>query len=274
MKAKIFIACCLCGLFTGTGEATLREVPAVGLLSMSQNGGKKQRFPQPGIYVTGGDNLSLTVASSGFPFGSEIELIQTAGGMAVKLKIDITVGKPDASVLSGIYTVDFVVPQVKKRTTCVLRLHQNTFTDIPLIIFPPEDKVATGRTINQKMRENNMAHIAVFHPGEYIAADFLVSRGVKTNWTESLSGALCLVEVFAKDLNNLPPVADDRSRVIIFIRDAADLPGIYTTVTAAGGAVTKVTLPILNDLDTNPRSREIFLNLINRHLSRELTPEN
>ncbi|MDR1190411.1 MAG: hypothetical protein LBK60_01935 [Verrucomicrobiales bacterium] len=209
-----------------------------------------------------------------------IDFIQTGGGIAAKLKTDMTVSR-HSYPLTTLYTISFKIPKVKKRMTAALKFRQkNADVDygmIQMIIYPPEDKAVTGRAINQKLLENNMPCITVSdgHESHHVA-NFLAYRKANLSWVETASqpDTLTLVETTAKELKNLPSAASDRARVIVFVSDSDLPPGVYTTLTASGGALTKVTLPILSDLETNPRSCEIFLDLINQHLSRVMIVEN
>jgi len=51
------------------------------------------------------------------------------------------------------------------------------------------------------------------------------------------------------------------ARMVLFVRDPTVWPGVYRT-DSPDGSLVRVTLPLLDTLSTNPRSRQIFLDTL------------
>jgi len=238
----------------------------------------------PAVAVTGGETLKLRVAlTDALLDKTAITLHQRgSGGLVMPIPADITVTPEDSKV---IYNVNVIVPEVKNIASVFLLFDLNKISTaskqppitppkverLPVTIFPPEDIEATGRALNQKIEQGKWRLTVVNKRENDRLGDFLIKRKVDFTTSDSLAAdTLTLVDASAKEFKNMLPVADG-TRVIAFVEtsDSFMPPCIQTTQAANGTVVTTVTLPILGDLETNPRSREILLNLLNQHLSRD-----
>jgi len=68
-------------------------------------------------------------------------------------------------------------------------------------------------------------------------------------------------EEASKLVNDVPA-----GHMILFVNEQSVQAGVYT-ITSLRGVVTKVTLPLLNDLATNPQTRKTFADIIQQHLN-------
>lgn len=242
----------------------------------------------PSAPVTGGTSSNIIVT---LPIAADTNILailqQNTNGLNMPLNTnDITVA-PLPKNNNNPFNITLQVPKTEKPYHATLTLfEQNTqhpsllskqaLITLPLTIYPQEDPASTGRSINQKQQENNIR--LVISGNDPRLQSFLSARKINYDTIDSIpanpeSGALYLGAITGHELKKLPNSAA-AARLLLIVGDAGLPPGIYTTLTASGGAITKVTLPILNDLETNPRNREIFLNLLNQHLSQTMTVEN
>ncbi|MDR2462526.1 MAG: hypothetical protein LBD30_01955 [Verrucomicrobiales bacterium] len=238
---------------------------------------ERQIIPAPGLAATSGETLKLRLVSPSLPLtNGHVRLFQRGNSVAMPLPLTVSVAPEDNGVS---FSVSVVLPAVNKLTAAFLSVGNsskiNDNQTLPLTIYPIENRKSTGHFINEKLKNGKIKRMVIVGGGNPAIALYFNTRGIEYAPDNRVApDALTFIKTTVGGINKLPLADGDRASVIVFVSDSNDIPSIRTILTASGGAFTKVTLPILNDLETNPRSREIFFNLINEHLSRGTVDEN
>lgn len=212
--------------------------------------------------------LPVTLKSSGL----SADLWQVAEAVALPLEKGLSLSEqataPDAQ---GVSTVRVGFPEVKRKTQVLVKFFATEEPSAEIgrarvWIYPPADWAAVRR----KFKEET-PRLAVFGESATLRA-FLKRRGVAFSdqgegVPEKLeTGVLALGELSAGAWRESKPrLVSQDGRLIVFVDDAAGLPGVYTTANGTG-AVTQVTLPLLGGLAEDPRAESTFLQIIEQQL--------
>ncbi|HSI09667.1 MAG TPA: hypothetical protein VK985_13850, partial [Rariglobus sp.] len=200
------------------------------------------------------------------------DLWQVSDAVAVPLEKgrSLTDGATTADA-HGVSTVRVAFPEVKRKTQVLVKFFsaQEPSAEIGrsrVWVYPPVNwgPVAT------KFKEE-APRLIVFGQSEELRA-FLKRRGLAFSEQgegvpEKLeAGVLAVGALSAKAWQeDKPRLVAESGRLVVFVEDAAGLPGVYTTANGAG-AVTQVTLPVLGGLAEDPRAEDTFFQIIEQHL--------
>jgi len=247
-----------------------------------------EKAAQPEYAVESGQEVRLEIPIDA-PLGSKVtlepEFFQLASGLGapIALPMDFETPQPDfKETTHQVVTVSLTAYEVKKITRFLIRfsIHdgaakkESLLSSAILLVYPKEEPGAVAKAISQKLSETNM-RLIVFGESAEIRT-FLEKRHIdftsSDDWpSEVKSDALYVGQTTTKKLaEHLHSPA--RGHMLIFTdSDIELLPGVYRTETA-DAVVTKVSLHMLDTLESNPRNREIFTDLLLEHLTR--TTEN
>jgi len=235
-------------------------------------GTRTEREPVLAVASGGALTLRLLLPASLKSSGLSAYLWQVADAVTLPLAKGRPLAEqataPDAQ---GVSTVRVGFPGVKRKTQVLVKFFA---TEEPseeigrarVWIYPPADWAPVMRKFKEEA-----PRLVVFGESATLRA-FLKQRGVAFSdqgegVPEKLeTGMLAVGELSAKAWSESKPrLAAEGGRLIVFVDDAAGLPGVYTTANGTG-AVTQVTLPLLGGLAEDPRAESTFLQIIEQHL--------
>ncbi len=260
------------------------DLPAAGMLGVFKLQGEKQ--PQPEYAIVSGQ-LAIFEVPVDAPLGSVIsfrpEFFQLSSDLGAPLPLPMDYKTP---ILTFTNTTHIVAPfsfseEVKRPTMFLFRLSTEDDKDpkhsrvlqtssVRILVYPKEKTGEIAKALAQKQKESGLT-LTVFGESPALRS-FLTSRNVDfrdagTEWpadmkADSLYIAQLTTKKFAEHVRQ-----PFHSRVIVFLADSEVLPGIYRTETPAG-IVTKVSLPFVDKLETDPRARQQLLELLYQNLTR------
>lgn len=280
MKITLFLIL----LLLASGELRAEAVKmAIGEMHLLED--NKVVTVEPKYAVESGREVRLEIPIDA-PQGSKVslqpEFFQLANDLSapVALPLDFKTPQPDfKDATHQVVTVSLVAFEVKKITRFLIRftLHDEAAkkdsrsSSAILLVYPKELPGVIAKAIAQKLSESQM-RLVVFGESPAIRT-FLQSHHVDfdshDDWPADFkSDTLYIGQTTAKQMaEHLHPPG--HAHILIFMdSETESLPGIYRTE-AADATVTKVTLPLLDTLGTNPHSRQIFTDLIYQNLTRE-----
>lgn len=250
-------------------------LPAAGIVTLGASGWRDQ---PPELSVSGGGTLflSLLVPSSLKPE----DLVINRWQMANEVMIPLGEGMPfrDAMMAAsadaqGVTTLCMAFPEVKKKTCMMVQFR--TVKDPPVDagraqvwVYPP----INWAPLSAKFKTERPS-LLVFGRDDRLrdflkAHDLLFSEGGETISGEIGADTLAMGVLPEKIWRESKPrLGTDGGRIIVFVTGSSGLPGVYTTMTGAG-AITQVTLPIIDHLGPDPRTQDFFIRLIEQHLNR------
>lgn len=265
-------------------QAKAIDPPAPGSLGAFNLQGEKQAQSE---YAIESGQLATFEIPVDAPLGSAIsfrpEFFQLSSDLGAPMSLPMDYKTP---ILTFTNSTRIVVPfsfrqEVKRPTTFLFRLSTVDHKDpqhprplqnasVRIIVYPKEKSGEIAKSLAQKQKESGLT-LTVFGESP-VLRQFLSSRRIDfrdagTEWpsdmkADSLYIAQSTAKKFAEHVRQ-----PFHSRVIIFLTDFDLLPGIYRTETSTG-IVTKVSLSFVDNLETNPRSRQQFLELLYQNLTR------
>lgn len=171
----------------------------------------------------------------------------------------------------GVSTMRIAFPEVKRKTQVLVKFFavQEPAVEIGrarVWIYP----AVNWGPITRRFNDGN-PRLIVFGESEALRV-FLKRRGIEfvdqgESPPEGLdAGVVAVGALSAKAWREVKlRVAPEGGRWVVFVEDAAGLPGVYTTARGTG-AITHVTLPVLGGLAEDPRAEDVFLQIIEQHL--------
>lgn len=265
-------ALCLAMILMGWRGAAAETKVSIQMLGLTG-----ELVGQAGVsHVLGGKEIEVDLIGEG-PAGDETmtlkaDLFQVVTGMAAPLAKDVTVAEgiefhPPAR---RIVRATIPLPEVQRRTEVAVRFKVGE-NRVPagqarLFVYP-QDQIKELALSLERAEKDAGVSLTVFGESKRIRA-FLKQSGIP--FTDSGSelpsefktGALYLSEV---DPHSLGSRRTAGARLVFFAPHPALLPGVYTTIRDAG-LFTKVTLPILDTLATNPQSQRAFIDILRHSL--------
>lgn len=229
----------------------------------------------PEIAVFGGDEAALRLRVESPGDGVTYDLLQIGGGLTAPLVSNQKLKLPAEATRSQAVEVRLPVPEVKGPTRMLVRFHaaKNASAQAFLDVFP---RPASGqwRDALAKAEKSTDRQLAVFgespHLREFFAKNDIAFRDLGSDFPENFPpDAIAIGEVTTTTLERHRP-EPGAGRQIVFVEDRLVLPGIYES-RGPEGALTKVTLPILAGLSSDPKSQTSFLDLLHHNLE-PLTP--
>lgn len=182
-------------------------------------------------------------------------------------------------------------PAVRGPTHLILKLYANIqgapestrpIASIDLFDYPRWSAREWQKTFAALLARGGLAQVAVFG-GQSAIRRFLQRRQIAfedlgLEWPETPDSKT----LYLGDSPSPKPAQSaslSGARMALFFSDISDtsiLPGVYSVSDAAGGTVVKVTLPaLIAQLEENPRSQQLFLEIVrqalNPHAPLELT---
>ncbi len=235
--------------------------------------------PTPELHVFGGATVDLDVAVEA-PLGSKVSLAYTlyqiARNLSAPLGRDIAVPEPvifEKQTRRNV-RIPITLPDVKRRTEVIVWFRaesadgeKNERTGQTRLFIYPQDQTEELAVSLERVQKDAGVSLAVFGESKHIRA-FLEQSGIP--FTDAGSELPPTLKADALYLGEIDPhaLATRRfanARIIFFSPDPALPPGVYTTIRGSG-LFTKVTLPILDTLATNPQSQLTFIDILRHSL--------
>lgn len=202
-----------------------------------------------------------------------ISLHQISGGVTVPLgETQAFAGMPmEKAPLDNFAQVSLSVPKLTRKAEIIAKFYLKaeppvTLGVMRLVVYPPRDWSPLSRRLKkdgpQLLVFGRDAALREF----FQARDIEFSDQGDTPPDHLDNDTLAVGALPAKDWNeHKDRLTPEGGGLIVFVADADALPGVYTTGGGAG-LITKVTLPVLAGLTKDPRSEELFFELIEQHL--------
>lgn len=243
------------------------------IVTLGEQGWREQT---PALSVASGGTLSVSVlvpvALSASDFS--IEFWQVAGGTMIPLQKGLSFaeavvdGSPNAQ---GVTVLRLTLPEVKRKTRVLVKFitvrePQADAGRAQVWVYPPINWEPLARKF-----KNGTPNLVLFGETaglrEYFEARDIVFSDHGAEPPENLESGTLVLGAFTSEEwgERKDRLMNDGGRLIVFVPDAPGLPGVYTTASGAG-AVTRVTLPVLENLVRDPRAEELFFQLIEQHL--------
>lgn len=224
--------------------------------------------------------LRVTVeAPIGTTLTLKADLMQVAHGLAVPLVKDLAVANAVSFTdrTRQVIEVSLAVPEVQRVTPVRIQFHARSADSDPwqpagdeMLIVYPQEETGWWRRFFAAIEAEPELRLTVFGESPRLRA-FLRGEDVPFHDVGTEPPAvfendqLYLGESKPAEVSELARDGSSR-RVILFINDPNVLAGVYTS-TGPGSVTTKVTLPLLDDLATDPRSRQTFSQIIQQTLN-------
>lgn len=185
--------------------------------------------------------------------------LQLAGTIARPLAMDAELLPNDADTRT--LRIRLTPPAVKRVTRLQLWLGQSG--PVELLVFPAAEKREDLVPLAEALAASRLRLSVCGTSRElraYLRSQSLEFEDFGADAPEQLaSGTVLLGEIGNEDWERLvrDPRTPANARLLAFVSDPALLPGVYTQpITSGGITVTKITLPLLPLLSTDPRARE------------------
>lgn len=253
---------------TAALRATETEIVALG-----ESGWREQA---PALSVASGGTLTLSVLipASVNQDDVAIELWQVARGVVIPLGEPVmlsAVAESRAPNAQGVTVLRVPFPKVNRKTQVVVKF-----------VRKEERHVSAGRAQVWVYPSPNWAPLARKFKEE-------TPRLVVFGATAELRAFLQTRAIVFTDLGAEPPAkleagvlaigvlsamewrerkgrfATPEGRVVVFLADAPGLPGVYTSA-AGAGAITQVTLPVMESLSRDARAEDLFFQILEQQL--------
>lgn len=189
---------------------------------------------------------------------------QVASGIAAPLSADLKI----ADVLEFndrtfvIVPASIPLPKVKYRSELRVRFRLALSGNEEMSVFCEARMFVYPKSLPATLKELP-ARLAVLGDSPSLRA-FLNGENIPFTDAGSALPMSAKEEMIYLTENNVSTRWPEGLRVIVFSTESDLAPGIYSRESQAGFII-KVTLPILDDLSTNPLSREIFAGLLQAH---------
>jgi len=229
------------------------------------------------IFAFAGSMLSIRLdytAAAGTRITWTHELFLTSSSMAVPFEkfspLTRVAGEEDTHVL---WLPDVRAPEVKQRTEMLLKIlgqtegNESTCANIRLFVFPLDMAKPLKELVSGGIR------LAVFGKSNAIRTFLRVNRIAFTELGDEIPrqvdrGLFVAGDIDSRKLDDwlkhLPKGAF--IRLVAFTRDPWSIPGAYVQA-QSGSVICKVTLPILENLASDPRSQAAFVELFSQSIS-------
>jgi hypothetical protein len=289
MRAIVLSLVLVCGTHLFAADA-----PDVTLRCMSP-GEIANKGTNPSISVFGGQPAKFdadVTAPLGSHFGIYADLYQTsAGGWSVPLSKNLRLSPDlefDARTQLIVPCTVPNLPVVRSPTRMLLKLFvrpqaqpdaSRPMGTLDVIVYPPLAPADWKKTIATALEQAGLAHLDVFGKRDSLRRFFREQQipfdDLGADWPDTFdSHTLYLGDSPLPKPDHLPSLAG--MHLALFISSPSEiptLPGVYSMTDATGGAVVKVTLPALLDhLGDDPRSQQVFLEIIGQTLMPQATP--
>lgn len=254
------------------GVAATAAAAQTEIVTLGEQGWREQ---VPALSVASGGSLMLSVLIPAAlnAAGATVELWQVAGASLIPLEKNrplSAVAQPGSPNAQGVTVLRLTFPEVERKTQVLVKF-----------ILADEPQADAGRAQVWVYPPINWAPLAKrFKEG----APRLVLFGDSAGLREFLKRNGLVFEDRGPDAaGDVEPGAlaigvlstsvwDDQKarlrvdgRLLVFTADAPGLPGVYT-MADGGGVITRVTLPVIENLDRDARAADLFLQLIEQHL--------
>jgi len=259
--------------FTLTVAAAQVTVETLGL----GLGGERGKAAVPEFHVFGGQPVELDFAVDA-PLNAQVSLTanlyQLAKSLAAPLRSGLPVGgRLDFSQQTRqLIHASLPLPEVKRKTEILLRVQAQIegepkllrAGDARLFVYPKDLTKELAGILAQPDRESG-AQFAVFGESKRIRAFFQAHEIPFLDCGTELPAEFNKRALYLGEWNGespLPRIENTAgARLAIFQTEPGALPGVHVS-TVRGVSLTKVTLPILDTLATNPQSQQTFADLL------------
>lgn len=229
---------------------------------------------EPTLTVVSGGVLTLSLLMPGSLKAAELvsDFWQVSEAVTVPLEKGRSLAEGATTAdAHGVSTVRVAFPEVKRKTQVWVKFFSEQEPSVEIgrsrvWIYPPVD----WGPVVRKFKEES-PRLVVFGRSEALRT-FLKRRGlVFSDHGEAMPEKL---EAGVLAVGGLPAgtwresksrLAPEGGRLVVFVEHASGLPGVYTTANGTG-AVTQVTLPLLEGLAEDPRAEDTFFQIIEQHL--------
>ncbi len=185
--------------------------------------------------------------------------LQLAGSVARPLTVEAVVLPNDAD--PRVLRLRCTPPTVKRVTRLQLWLGQSG--PVELLVFPATEKREDLVPLAEALAASRLSLVVCGRSRElraYLRAQALEFEDLGTDAPDHLApDTVLLGELGHEDWERLvrDPRTPANARLLAFVSDPVLLPGVYAQPVAPGGVVaTKITLPLVPLLPTDPRARE------------------
>lgn len=249
----------------------LAAVSSVAAREVLLLGAAESRASAPRHAVAAGGTLVLDVLIPASIDRDQIEvgLWQISGALTLPLGKPVALeGRADAH---GITPVKVEFPQLERKSRVLVKFtaKDDARTVLGLVqvqVYPARDWAPLAR----KLKKDGWVP-AVFGKDEALR-EFFKARDIEYSDSGDAppevlaAGTLAIGLLSAKDwAAHKGRLGAGGGRLIVFVADAELPPGIYTQA-AGEGAVTQVTMPVLDKLGADPRAEDLLFQLIEQHI--------
>jgi len=248
-------------------------VRAAGIVTLGAPGWREQA---PALSVTSGGTLMLSVLVPGSlePSGLAIDLWQISGGVALPLGkrfsfADAMVAEsPD---VHGVATLRLTFPEVKRKTQVLVKFIATQEPQVEagqtqVWVYPSIDWAPMARRFKIEQPRllvfGESPELRVFLKAHDIAFSDNGADMAEKLPAGTLAMGVLTAKMWRESKQHLMP---EGGRVVVFVSDAAGLPGAYTMAIGTG-AITQVTLPVIESLAHDPRAEDLFFQIIEQQL--------
>lgn len=237
--------------------------------------GRERSLPATAVVSGEMVNYELAVeAAAPVTFSFFADIRQAAKDLMAPLKTNLPLAPEVVFSAAGrrTVTVQIPIPEVQKGSLMVVDFKaaedQPAIAQAGFVVFPKTKPGARAEVVDSASKEGGQ-RLAVFGESKDLR-DFLNAENIAFEDLggefpkEFRPGLLVLGEVTASAVETHRP--NGRSgRAILFVSGTRLLPGVYESVTS-DGSLTKVTLPLMASLGTNPQKQSVFLDLLTQQL--------
>lgn len=274
MKTSLF--------FLLLAAATLRAQIAIEVLPQSS-------VPPPSFAVFGGDDISLRLKITAFgqAEGKIIYDLKQVGAGEILASLAHNMPVSDVSVnKAGVLTIEakVPVPEVKGLAKMLLVFREvgqaasgDTIPTKPIFfdVYPRPKRSEWSDLIAAAEKQDGFS-LCVFGESprirEFLDVHSIDFRDLGKNFPNRFpADGLAVGEVTEDDMERYRPHSESGRKIFFLVGDRTQpkpLPGIYEISTPTG-ILSKVTLPLLSELQSNPKVQTAFLDLLIRNLNPE-----
>lgn len=258
----------------------MKTLVGFGLLALSMGNAQvtiqPPEGPVPVLAVVGGETLPLQVAVEAAP-GTEVkltyDLVQLAEGLAAPLVTGQSLGSPVVldQTSRRVVAVNIPVPEVTRPTRMLVKIVSSASpgdsggpnqNQVFLEVYPKPEPGHLARVL-AGAEEASGLRLAVFGECPALRKFFQEEQIAFLDLGSEAAdlGQKAILPVGEAGLEDGQDLKSRAARMVLFVRDPTAWPGVYRT-DSPDGSLVRVTLPLLDTLSTNPRSRQIFLDIL------------
>ncbi|MFA6961372.1 MAG: hypothetical protein WC205_11525 [Opitutaceae bacterium] len=264
----------LFSLLLVSGLLMTTRAPAMELVVLGSE--ESRAGTTPGIAVASGGTatVDLLIPASVDRANLWFDLRQVSGTMTLPLgEMQPFTGLPmEKSPSDNIARVGITVPKLERKSQIIVRFFLKTEPPVNLglvrlVVYPPVDWTPLSRRLKK-----DGPNLLVFGQEEGLRTFFkshdIAFADLGGNLPERLENEdLAVGSVTSREWNDRKDrLVSEGGRMIALVADPDALPGVYATPLGVG-MVTKVTLPVLAKLSSDPRSEELLFQLIEQQLN-------